>query len=127
MAANFFAYFDPNERIDSHDILFLICCPAHRRGDVKQELKKDGLTASEATSRRDMIPGHDKAFVSVSGGVSPASPKDLEGFYLRLVLIFSKGLSWLCLKEYLGEAFSFFLVNSVIIISNYAPKEQSSI
>ena len=70
---------------------------------MKQELKKEGLKASEVTSRRDMIAGRDKAFVFVSG-VSPASPKDLEGFYLGLVLIFSQGL-WFCPKEQLGETF----------------------
>ena len=56
---------------------------------MKQELQRDGLEAFDVTSRRDMIPGSDKAFVFVSG-VSPASPNDLEGFYLRLVLIFSQ-------------------------------------
>ena len=86
--ANFFAYFDPKERINSRDILFLICCPAHQRKDVKQELENAGLPSREATSRRYMIPGRDKAFVFVSGGV--ASDEDMGGFYLRLGQILSK-------------------------------------
>ena len=89
--ANFFAYFDPKERINSRDILFLICCPAHRSKDVKQELEKAGLTSHEATSRRDLIPGRDKAFVFVSGGITFASSEDMAGgFYLRLGQILSK-------------------------------------
>ncbi|XP_015775956.1 PREDICTED: uncharacterized protein LOC107354065 isoform X4 [Acropora digitifera] len=81
--ANFFAYFDPKERINSRDILFLICCPAHQRKDVKQELENAGLTSREATSRRYMIPGRDMAFVFVSGGDTFASDEDMGGFYLR--------------------------------------------
>ncbi|XP_074624304.1 uncharacterized protein LOC141882226 isoform X4 [Acropora palmata] len=84
LVANFFAYFDPKERQGSHDILFLICSPAHRSKDVKQELEKAGLKPREATSRRDMIPGRDKAFVFVSGGINFASSEDMAGgFYLR--------------------------------------------
>ncbi|XP_044180813.1 uncharacterized protein LOC114963733 [Acropora millepora] len=81
--AKFFAYFDPEERLDSHDILFLICCPAHRSKDVKQELENAGLTSREASCSRDMIPGRDKAFVFVSGGIDFANSKDKGRFYLR--------------------------------------------
>ena len=88
--AKFFAYFDPKERLDSHDILFLICCPAHRSKDVKQELEKAGLTPRGASCSRDMIPGRDKAFVFVSGGIDFADSKDKGQFYLRLVQILSK-------------------------------------
>ena len=88
--ANFFAYFDPKERLGSRDILFLICCPAHQSKDVKQELEKTGLTPCEATSRRNMIPGRDKAFVFVSGGIKVARSEDMGCFYLRLVQILSK-------------------------------------
>ena len=88
--ANFFAYFDPKERIGSRDILFLICSPAHRSKDVKQELEKAGLKPREATSRRDMIPGRDKAFVFVSGGINFARSEDIGNVSLRLVEIFSK-------------------------------------
>ena len=89
--ANFFAYFDPKERINSRDILFLICCPAHQRKDVKQELEKAGLTSGEATSRRYMIPGRDMAFVFVSGGIKFACPEDMDGgCYLRLGQILTK-------------------------------------
>ena len=87
----FFAYFDPRQRLGSRDILFLICCPAHRRKEVNQELEKAGLTPCEATSRRYIIPGHDKAFVFVSGGIDFASSEDRGRFYLRLVQIYHKG------------------------------------
>ena len=142
--ANFFAYFDPKERINFRDLLFLICCPAHRSIDVKQELEKAGLTFHEATSRRDMIPGRDKAFVFVSGGINFASPEDIGVCYLRLVHIL-KG-KWLnavlskvtpgqdvlvTVASYLQDVpeiswnevtlfpfFPFFLVDLVPIISN---------
>ena len=87
--ANFFAYFDPKGRINSCDVLILICCPAHQRKDVKQELDKARLTFREATSRKDMIPGRDKAFVFVSGGITFARDQDMGGFYLRLGQILS--------------------------------------
>ena len=90
LVATFFAYFDPKERLGSRNILFLICCPAHQSKDVKQELAKKGLTPCEATSRRDMIPGRDRAFAFVSGGISFASLEDMGGFYLRLVQILSQ-------------------------------------
>ena len=90
LVANFLAYFDPRKRLGSHDILLLICCPAHRRKDVKQELEKAGLTPCEATSKKNMIPGRDNAFVFVSGGINFASSEDMGGFYLGLVEILSK-------------------------------------
>ena len=97
LVANFFAYFKPTERLNSRVILFLICCPAHLRGKVKQELENEGITPCEATSKRDLIPGHDKAFVFVSEG---ARKEGIEDFYLRLV---SKGLTWFCPKENLSR------------------------
>ena len=88
--ANFFAYFDPKKRLGSRDILFLICCPVHRNEDVRQKLEKAGLSPCEATSRRYLIPRHDKAFVFVSGGIDFANSEDVEGFYLGLVQTLSK-------------------------------------
>ena len=89
--ANFFAYFDPKERRGSRDILFVICCPAHRSKDVNQDLEKAGLKPCEATSIKNMIPGRDKAFVFVSGAINFDSSEDMAGrFYLRLVQILSK-------------------------------------
>ena len=88
--ANFFAYFDPKMRLGSRDILFLICCPSHQSEDVKQKLENAGLTPCEATSRRYLIPRHDKAFVFVSEGIVFARSEDKGGFYLRLVLTLSK-------------------------------------
>ena len=88
--ASFFAYFDPKKRLGSRDILFLICCPSHRNEDVRQELEKAGLTADKATSRRYLIPRHDKAFVFVSGGIDFARSKDVGAFYLGLVQTLAK-------------------------------------
>ena len=89
--ANFFAYIDPKKRLDSRNILFLICCPGHRSEDVRQKLEKEaGLRRSEATSRRDLIPGHDKAFVFVSGGIEFANSEERGDFHLGLVHTSSK-------------------------------------
>ena len=40
----------------------------------------------EGYSKRDMIPGKDKAFIVVSGGIRPFSEEEVEDFYLRFVL-----------------------------------------
>ncbi|XP_015755586.1 PREDICTED: uncharacterized protein LOC107335136 isoform X1 [Acropora digitifera] len=81
LVANFFAYFEPTECLQPRDILFLICCPAHLRENVKQEQEKKGIKPCDVTSRRSMIPGRDKAFVFVSGGASPV-PEEKEDCYL---------------------------------------------
>ena len=86
--ANFFAFFDPKNRLGSRDILFLICCPVHRSEDVRQ--KHASFTLGEATSRKYLIPQHDQAFVFVSGGIDFARSKDKGHFYLRLVQTLSK-------------------------------------
>jgi len=80
--ANFFAYFHPSERLHSQDVLHLICCPADLRKEVIQELERKDITASEASSRKKMIPGRDKAFVFVSGGISPVNTEDMDDFHL---------------------------------------------
>ncbi|XP_015770346.1 PREDICTED: uncharacterized protein LOC107348784 isoform X2 [Acropora digitifera] len=82
LVANFFAYFEPTECLQPREILFLICCPAHLRENVKQEQEKEGIKPCDVTSRRNMIPGRDKAFVFVSGGVSPVFPEEKEDCYL---------------------------------------------
>ena len=84
LVANFFAYFKPAQHLKSHYILFLVCCPAHLREKVKQEHEKEGVNPCHGSSNIRMIPEDDKAFVLVSGGICPA--KELENFYLRLVL-----------------------------------------
>ncbi|XP_015775027.1 PREDICTED: uncharacterized protein LOC107353218 [Acropora digitifera] len=85
LLANFFAYFNPTKRRNDQNILHLICCPTHLRKEVKQEIVdeigKEGNCMSEASSKRLMIPDHDKAFVSVSGGINTL--KDTKDFYLR--------------------------------------------
>ena len=84
--ANFFAYFKPTQRLHFRDILFLICCPAHLRKEVEQEREREKVTPCEASSQIKMIPERDKAFVFVSGGISPSCSQDLENIYLWLVL-----------------------------------------
>ena len=88
LEANFFAYFHPNTRLNCQDILHLICCPAHLRKQVKEEIVaeigKEGIrNCKEVSSKRTVIPEHDKAFVSVSGGIKTL--EDTEDFYLRFV------------------------------------------
>lgn len=76
----FFSYFNELDRANSQDVLHLICCPVHMRERVVQELKN--VTLSEEYSRKKLIPGHDKAFVFVSGGISPADIENMKDFYL---------------------------------------------
>ncbi|XP_067018270.1 uncharacterized protein [Acropora muricata] len=84
LVANFFAYFKPTQRLHFRDILFLICCPAHLRKEVEQEREREKITPCEASSQIKMIPERDKAFVFVSGGISPSCSQDLENIYLCL-------------------------------------------
>ena len=87
LVAYFFAYFKRGQSLNGHDILFLTCCPAHLREEVKQEHEREGVTPCVVSSNAMMVPDHDKAFVSVWGGISrAASSGDMEDFYLWLVL-----------------------------------------
>ena len=87
LVAFFFAYFKPGASLNGHDILFLTCCPAHLREEVKQEHEREGVAPGDVSSTGKMVPDHDKAFVSVWGGISrPAISGDMEDFYLWLVL-----------------------------------------
>ena len=76
--ASFFAYFRP----DLPEILRLICCHTHHTKAVKQNLEKSNITYVEGSSMQDMIPGDDRAFVFVSGGVCPSDYEDVY-VYLR--------------------------------------------
>ena len=78
-AASFVAYF----RLDTPNILFLICCPAHLKQEVIQDLEKRDVTFADGSSMEDMIPGEDKAFVFLSGGMRPFDKKDLKRIFLR--------------------------------------------
>ena len=80
----FFAYFPSEERPDSQDILFLICCPSHLRPQVTEDLKEKNI--SEANSGKKMIPGHDKAYVSLSGGIRALDEDDMGNVHLRWLL-----------------------------------------
>lgn len=82
--AVFFAYFPPEERPDSQDILYLICCPSHLRRQVTKELQEKNINfPSDADSEKKMIPGHDKAYVSLSGGIRALDEDDMENVHLR--------------------------------------------
>lgn len=78
----FLAYFDP----EIVDVLRVICCPAHLTEQIRGNLEVRGIMPREGNSKRDMIPGKDKAFVVLSGGIRPFSEEEVENFYLRLVL-----------------------------------------
>ena len=78
-AASFVAYFRPH----IPNILFLICCPAHLREEVIQDLEKRDVTFADGNSMEDMIPGEDKAFVFLSGGMRPFDEEDLERIFLK--------------------------------------------
>ena len=77
--ASFFAYFRP----DIPDILRLICCHTHLTQAVIQDLEKRGITYTDGSSMQDMIPGEDKAFVFVSGGICPFDDQDVNDVFLR--------------------------------------------
>lgn len=80
--AHFFAYFHPR----CLSILNLICCPPFLKEQVIQDLEKRGIAISnlaDGSSKKDMIPGRDKAFVFVSGGIFPFEEKEMEDFYLK--------------------------------------------
>ena len=91
--AFFFAYFKPGESLNGHDILFLTCCPANLREKVKQEHEREQVSYHVVSSNGMMVPDHDKAFVSVRGGIRPASSGDMENFYLWLVLQYHSNVS----------------------------------
>ena len=81
-AASFVAYFRP----DIPNILFLICCSAHLKQEVIQDLENRDVTRfADGSSMKDMIPGEDgdKAFVFLSGGIRPFDEEDVNNIYLR--------------------------------------------
>lgn len=92
LLAHFFAYFDPKRRLNNaiEDVLHVICCPAHLRIKVKEEILdeigKEGI-CSGVSSKRKMIPERDETFVSVSGGID-TSEDESEVCCLRFVQTF---------------------------------------
>lgn len=93
LEANFFAYFNPKQRLNDQDILYLICCPVHRRKEVREEIKGEigeQGSLSEVSASRGMIPERDETFVSVSGGI--ITLKDMELCCLRFVQTFSRAV-----------------------------------
>ena len=79
--AIFVAYFFP----DIPNILILICCSAHLKQEVIQDLEKRDVTFADGSSMKDMTPGEDgdKAFVFLSGGIRPFDEEDVNNIYLR--------------------------------------------
>ena len=77
--ASFFAYFRP----DFPEILRLICCHTHLTNGVIQDLEKRDITYVDGSSMQDMIPGEDKAFVFVSGGICPFDDEGVNDIFLR--------------------------------------------
>ena len=74
----FVAYLGPLQ-----DVLHLICCPVHLRRWVFNDLEARGITFAHGISTKRMIPGEDKAFVIVSGGIRPISEKEINDINLR--------------------------------------------
>nr|XP_058951952.1 uncharacterized protein LOC131779422 [Pocillopora verrucosa] len=81
----FFAYFPPEERPDSQDILFLICCPSQLREKVLAEIKDRANVPTPSDSSIKMIPGRDKAYVSLTGGIRAIEEDDMEEFHLQFI------------------------------------------
>ena len=48
-----------------------------------QDLEKRDVTLADGSSMEDMIPGEDKAFVCLSGGIRPFDEEDVNKIYLR--------------------------------------------
>ena len=83
MLAVFFAYFEQHDRAHSQDVIHFICCPAHQRDETVLELKERNVVLTEGISRKEMIPGRDKAFVFVSGGISALDEENVDDFHLK--------------------------------------------
>ena len=49
-----------------------------------QDLENRDVTFAYGSSMKDMIPGEDKAFVFLSGGIRPFVEEDVNSIYLRL-------------------------------------------
>ena len=77
--AIFVAYFRPG----IPNILNLICCSAHLIQEVIQHLIERDVTFAVDSSIKDMIPGEDKAFVFLSGGIRPFDDEKVNNVYLR--------------------------------------------
>ena len=77
--ASFVAYFRPDIPV----ILHLICCGTHLTQAVIQDLEKKEMIFANGSSMQDMIPGEDKAFVFVSGGICPFDDQDVNDVFLR--------------------------------------------
>ena len=94
----FIGYFPPGERPGSQDALHLICCPSHLREKVLNDLDKKNINfPSDADSQKEMIPGHDKAYVSLSGGIKALDKNAMENVYLRCLYIhLNKGEILVC-------------------------------
>ena len=74
----FVAYLGPLQ-----DVLHLICCPVHLRRWVFDDLEARGITFAHGIATKRRIPGEDKAFVIVSGGIRPISEKEINDIDLR--------------------------------------------
>lgn len=77
--ASFVTYFHP----DFPSILYLICCLAHCKQEVVQELEKRDIIYADGSSRINLIPEEDVAFVFVSEGIHPLREEDMNDVCLR--------------------------------------------
>ncbi|KAJ7370314.1 hypothetical protein OS493_033109 [Desmophyllum pertusum] len=53
------------------------------RKEVLEELKQENKSPSKSDSMIKMIPGHDKAYVSLSGGIKAVDEDEMHKSYLR--------------------------------------------
>ena len=53
------------------------------RKEVLEELKQDNKSPSKSDSMIKMIPGQDKAYVSLSGGIKAVDEDEMHKSYLR--------------------------------------------
>ena len=81
----FFAYFPREEPPNSRDILYLICCPSQLKEKVRAEItnQANAPTSSDSDSHIMMIPGRDKAYVSLIGGFRAIEEDDMDESYLQ--------------------------------------------
>ena len=65
--------------------LYLICCPSQLKEKVRAEItnQANAPTSSDSDSHIMMIPGRDKAYVSLIGGFRAIEEDDMNEFYLQ--------------------------------------------
>lgn len=79
--AFFLAYLSAEWRVGSENILNLICCPFEQSEPLKYQ-RHSGYKIRYDNSRKKMITGKDKAYVSLAGGIEAVNEGDMDDFYV---------------------------------------------